>query len=230
MNKGIILAMAMFVWGTACQAAPFPKMNSLQNPMGMSGQSASAEGTMPLTGLWGVGFDTIPGASATTGLLPGLSQPNAVSLRRWFNEKFALEAKLAFSATSQPAGVSGTSVTSAWGVGTQMKYNIARPSPWLLAQFIGGATLAQLGQTTNAAPGAGDLGQTTTNFTIMVGLGFEAFIPVWKALSLEGNVGLNVSSVQAKSAGAAQATQSSSSMAINGYGFTPLNVALHYYF
>ncbi len=225
-SLGILVLALMMAAATSLRALPFQRLNGLPSP------APAAEGNLPLAGQWGVGFDTIPGASAGTGLLPGLAQPNAVSLRHWFNEKFALEGKLAFSATSQPTGVSGTSVTSAWGVGTQMKYNIARPSQWLLAQFLGGASLAQLGQssTTPGTPVSSDTGATTTTFNIMVGLGFEAFVPVWQSLSLEGSIGLNVGSVQTKSAGAAQATQSSSSIGINGNGFTPLNVAIHYYF
>ncbi len=194
-------------------------------------QESPSDQAFPLGGLWGVGFDSIPGASAGSGLVPGISTANALALRYWVNDRFSMEGKLALSVTSQPAGVSGTSTTGAWGLGTQMKYNIARPTTYLLAQFLGGVSLAQLGQTSNGVNPSGDpVGQTTTTLNIMVGVGFEAFVPVWRALSLEGNVGLNISSVQAHSAGSAQATQSSSSLGINGAGFTPLNVAIHYYF
>lgn len=197
--------------------------------------SASAEEPLALTGKWGIGFDSIPGASAGTGFVPGFSQPNAASMRCWVNEKFSWEGDLALSAQSQPGAppTGGTTSTTGWGAGTLLKYNFARPSSLVLAQFIGGASFAQLATKneggSTAAPAAGQ-GQTTSTFSLYVGTGFEAFLPFWPALSVEGSVGFRVSTTQTKTEGQAQATASNSSLGVSGTGFSPLNVAIHYYF
>jgi hypothetical protein len=96
-----------------------------------------------------------------------------------------------------------------------------------LAQAIGRASLASLQQVSNN--GAGN-GQTTSTFGLGVGVGFEAFLPFWDDLSIEGNVLANFSSSQTKLENSTQAAQSGSSLSIDSSGFTPLNVGLHLYF
>lgn len=186
-----------------------------------------------LAGRWGVGFDSIPGASAGTGLVPGLAAPNALAVRYWINERLCWDGLVAVNLNSQPAGGAGSTGVpagtdqKAFGVGTLMKFNMKRPTPWLLAQAIGRASLASLQQVSNN--GAGN-GQTTSTFGLGVGVGFEAFLPFWDDLSIEGNVLANFSSSQTKLENSTQAAQSGSSLSIDSSGFTPLNVGLHLYF
>ena len=79
-------------------------------------------------------------------------------------------------------------------------------------------------------PGPFRLGDPERLRALVVGAGFEAFLPYWDSLSVEGSVGLNFSSSQTKTDGGTQAAQSGSSLGISGSGFNPLNVAIHLYF
>lgn len=195
-------------------------------------QSPSAQGPR-LAGHWGIGFDSIPGASTGTGLVPGLAAPNALAVRYWVTERFSWDGLLAVNLNSQPAGGGGSTGVpagtdqKAFGAGTVMKLNLKRPTPWLLAQAVGRASLASLQQVSNNGAGTG---QTTTTFGLGVGLGFEAFLPFWDSLSVEGNILADFSSSQTKLEGPSQAAQSGSSLSIDSSGFTPLNVGLHLYF
>jgi hypothetical protein len=199
------------------------------SPAASGSLSATA---MTLTGRWGVGFDSIPGASAGTGLVPGLTAPNALAVRYWVAEGFCWDGLVAVNLSSQPSGGSGSTGVPAGtdqralGVGTVMKFNLKRPTRWLLAQALGRASLASLQQVSNSGSG----GQTTSTFGLGVGLGFEAFLPFWESLSVEGNILVDFSSSQTKVEGSTQAAQSGSSLAIDAGGFTPLNVGIHLYF
>lgn len=180
---------------------------------------------------WGFGFDNIPGASTGTNLIPGLAQPNAVAVRYWVNDSLAWDGLLTLNLSSQPANAQGVSAgqdSKGYGFGTVIKYNVKRPTPWLLAQVLGRASLASLQSVSNSGTTQGT-GETTTTFGLGLGAGFEAFLPVWDSLSVEGNVGLNFSSSQTKTDGAS-ASQSGSSLSIDGSGFTPVNVSVHLYF
>lgn len=214
----------------AALAAPAPA--SSEGPASLTGTAVPASGPR-LAGRWGLGFDNIPGASVGSGLIPGLAEPNAASLRYWINERLAWDGLFALEFSSQPAGGPGAAGVPAGtdqrglGVGTVLKVNLRRPTPWLLAQALGRASLATLSQTRNDGGGNG---QTTTTFAVGVGAGFEAFWPAWDSLSLEGSVGLSFLSSQTKAEGAGAVAQSGSSLRIAGTGFTPLSVALHVYF
>jgi hypothetical protein len=188
---------------------------------------------MKLTGRWGFGFDSIPGASAGTGLVPGLTAPNALAVRYWVTEGFCWDGLVAVNLSSQPSGGTGSTGVPAGtdqralGVGTVMKFNLKRPTRWLLAQALGRASLASLQQVSNSSSGGG---QTTSTFGLGAGLGFEAFLPFWEALSVEGNILVDFSSSQTKVENSTQAAQSGSTLAIDSGGFTPLNVGIHLYF
>jgi hypothetical protein len=193
--------------------------------------TAKAQGPR-LAGRWGVGFDSIPGASTGTGLVPGLAAPNALAVRYWVSERFSWDGLVAVNLNSQPSngagatGVPAGSDQKAFGAGTVMKYVIKRPTPWLLGQVLGRVSLASLQQLSNTGAG----GQTTSTFGVGAGLGFEAFLPFWDDLSVEGSITALFNSSQTKVEGSAQAAQSGSSLAIDAAGFTPLNVGIHLYF
>jgi hypothetical protein len=213
-----------------CLAAPLGLLGA--EPVPAPERPAKAEGPR-LSGRWGLGFDNIPGASAGSNLVPGLATANAASVRYWINESLAWDGLFALNMSSQPSGGAGAAGVPAgtdqrgYGVGTVMKWNARRPTPWLLAQVLGRASLASLSQIQNDGSGNG---QTTTTFGLGIGAGFEAFIPLWDSLSIEGNVGLNFSSSQTKLEGGVPVAQSGSSLDISGTGFSPLNVAVHLYF
>ena len=185
-----------------------------------------------LKGSIGFGFDSVRGASTGTGLVPGVAQSNALALRYWINDTLSWDGLVAVNYSSTPsnsqggAGVAAGTDQRAWGVGTQFKVNMARPSTWLLGQLLARASLAQFTQSSNTTANSS---QTTNTLSLGMGLGFEAFIPVWKALSLEGSVGLNLSSTQVKVEGSST-VQSGSTLSIDANGLTPVNVAVHYYF
>jgi hypothetical protein len=140
---------------------------------------------------------------------------------------------VALDLSSQPPGGAGAAGVPAgtdqrgYGVGTVLKWNVKRPTSWLLVQSLIRASLASLSQIQNNGSGAG---QTTTTFGLGLGVGFEAFLPVWDSLSVEGSVGANFSSSQVKLEGSTQAAQAGSSLSIDGTGFTPVNVSVHLYF
>ena len=206
----------------ASESTPVPTPGAAVTP---------ASAPLKLAGMWGVGFDSIPGASAGTGLVPGLTAPNALAVRYWVTESFSWDGLVAVNLNSQPSGGAGAtgvpagSDQKAYGVGTVMKLNLKRPTRWLLAQAIGRASLASLQQASNTSTNS----QTTSTFGLGAGLGFEAFMPFWEALSVEGNILVDFSSSQTKVEGA-QGAQSGSSLSIDSGGFTPLNVGIHLYF
>ncbi len=181
-----------------------------------------------LRGKWGLGFDNLPGLTSALAVLPGISSPNAASLRYWVNERLGVEALLALDVRTQPSP-GGASTTRAGGLGLSMRYNFKRPIEELLPQFMLRITMSQLAQT-QENPDAGNPGSTTNTLTVRAGLGYEAFLPFLRALSFEGNLGLEVSASQTQTQGLAQAGNSTSGLAMAGSGFTPFTMALHYYF
>ena len=185
-----------------------------------------------LKGRWGIGYDEVPGASAAaaSNQIPGLAQANALALRYWVTEDLAWDGLLAMSLSSEPqsASVIGAGQdTHGYGVGTVLKFNLKRPTPWLMGQLLGRASLAVLDESDN---GGGGSGQTTTTFGVGFGAGFEAFLPAWDSLSVEGSVNVGFSSSQTKVANSQGVAQNGSTLAINGNGFSPLSLAIHLYF
>jgi hypothetical protein len=139
---------------------------------------------------------------------------------------------LAGDYTSQPGGSDAAgnpvdNVTGAFGAGIKTKFNWKRPSEWVLFQVVGRASVAALSQDVSNAL-LGTLDQTTRTFNLFLGLGFEAFVPKWEALSVEASAGLSISSIQTKTSDGV--AQSGSSASLVGDGFSPLNLALHVYF
>lgn len=220
-----------------CLAAPLAASTAVDAgaaqpvPTTAAAQSA-APAALVLKGRWGIGFDQVAGASpeSATNQIPGLAQANALALRYWVNEDLAWDGLLALSLSSQPQSAStigaGTD-THGYGFGTVLKYNLKRPTRWLMAQLLGRASLAVLNQADNTG---GSAGQTTTTFGVGIGAGFEAFLPVWDALSVEGSVNLSFSSSQTKVNNALGAAQDGSTLGIDANGFTPVSLSIHLYF
>lgn len=190
---------------------------------------------------WGFGLDFVPGASAASVLGNVVAAPNGIGLRWWPTDKLALDGVAALASSSLQTGT-GTNTpgttNSAVGFGVGVKYNISEPSQYLLAQLVGRGSVAKANQ--NDTTGLLKLETTTT--ALFVGAGFEAFVPGWEWLSLEGSAGLSVESQEVKptvapgaagpaaAVAASQASQSTSSVTLGGNGFTPINLSIHVYF
>ena len=221
---------ALILIGSLLLAAPLAADGTLATPEPTP--VTSTADTLQLKGRWGIGYDQVLGASAAsaTDQIPGLAQANALAVRYWVTDDLAWDGLLALSQSSQPQSASvvgaGTD-THGYGFGTVLKLNVRRPTRWLLAQLLGRASLAVLDQSDNTGGGAG---QTTTTFGVAFGAGFEAFLPVWDSLSIEGNVAIGFSSSQTKASNAQGVAQNGSDLSINGNGFSPTSLSIHLYF
>ena len=168
-----------------------------------------------VTGLahhWGFGFDTIPGASSGGGpLVPGLAPANALDVRWWKSDRLAFEALLALGVSNGTNGAGSNE--NLFGLGLGAKWNWKKPSEDVLVQWLGRVSAAS-DRTGSAA---------ITTVAAWLGTGFEAFIPVWRAVSIEGSTGLGLLAQD-------KAGNPVTLLGINGNGFVPVNVAIHYYF
>lgn len=181
----------------------------------------------PLAHRWGFGLDSIPGA--TSNPLGGLvAEPNAVALRWWASNRLGFDLLGALSSSSLQQGASSSATGNGgdvFGVGLAVKYNLSEPSKDLLAQLLARGSYASAQLSDNG----GQLDSTA----VFVGAGFEAFVPGWEWLSLEGSAGVTLSSQDLKPSGATTATtatQSNSTISLGGSGFSPVNVSIHVYF
>jgi hypothetical protein len=165
-----------------------------------------------LAGKFGFAADSIGGAAAT---VPGFSVPNAFGVRYWSSDTLGFDGAFVLSNSS------ATGATNSFGLGGGAVYNWKKPSDDVLIQFLGRASFLSSSSSITVA------GSTTTvnstALTLYVGVGFEAFVPVWPALSLSGGMGLQVSSVGGSGS-------STTSLDISQYGSTPMQVGIHYYF
>lgn len=201
MKKMMLVAAALLLAGQA-----YSKTVRRAEPV--ETDSGRTEISTGMAGKWGVGFDTIPGASTGgSPMVPTFGSANALNLRYWRNDAWCLEGLLALA-------VSNSAVSeSIFGVGVGAKYNFRKPVDDVLVQMLGRASFA----TDNAAS------VNISTIALWVGTGFEAFIPAWRAISVEGNVGLGFISQSRPGV-------NTTVFGINGNGFAPVSVAIHYYF
>jgi hypothetical protein len=210
----------------------------------------------PLAKRWGAGLETIPGAGLDSFGCGLIAVPNAVSARYWVTDRLAVDGMLSVLIASQSNDVAieteGGSVDGngqSWGFGVGVRYNLTEPSRNLMAQLVGKASFADsrahLSLSENSDNSTGtystDVEQDTT--AMFLGVGFEAFVPGWNWLSLEGSLGLSVSNISVQpiniSASSGKNTtmtlngvfnQNTSTCSLGGSGFSPINVSIHYYF
>lgn len=187
---------------------------------------------------FGFGLDSIPGASPTSVLGSVLTAPNAVAVRYWATDKVGIDILGALDMNSIQTGTgTGTpgTVASGFGVGAGVKYNLTQPSHDMLSQVVAKASFAS--STQSDATGLVKVNTGTT--ALFVGAGFEVFVPSWDWLSLEGSLGLSLTSQSVKpesgvgaaaAAASAAAAQSSSRVTLGGTGFSPVNISIHAYF
>jgi hypothetical protein len=168
---------------------------------------------------FGVGFETF-------------EDTGALGLRYWLTDLLGLEGLLALSYGSDPRGTdaSGNNVNntrSLLGLGLGVKYNWKKPVEDVLVQFFARASFAS-GSTIDTTSGKA-VSTNTNTLAVMAGTGFEAFLPVWRAISVEGLVGVSLVSSSSTSVNTALALNSSI-VAVQGTGFTPVSLSIHYYF
>ncbi len=223
MKKTIALAAALMLAG----AIPALARSRYTRSESGSGSDAGETLNTGLAGKIGVGFDSIPGAqagtaagTALTSAIPGLANPNALDLRYWMNDRFGLDGLLALNVNSQP-----NSSETVFGLAGGGKYNLMQPAKDVLVQLLGRLSIAD----DNAS--GGGISRNAFTFGLFFGTGFEAFIPAWPALSVEGNVGLGLQ-VQAlsTSGGGVSSSGTGTNFGIMGAGFSPISVSAHYYF
>jgi len=134
-----------------------------------------------------------------------------------------------------------------FGVGLGLKENLSEPVRDVFVQMIERATYSQnYIQTTGTTSQNGYIYGTSNNVSqnqqinLFWGLGFEAFIPFWRNLSIEGSVGLSAnanfnqaSSIYNPTYTTLPNTQTSSGLLTGGAGsntFSLLNGSVHFYF
>lgn len=166
----------------------------------------------PMKHRWGFGFDSLPGLGASGG---SVAQPNALSLRWWASDRLAVD----LAGTLSAQGVSGSAATQgsldSWGGAAGLRYNVSEPSKDLLVQVV------MKGAYAKSAPDSPAELATQAGF---VGLGFEAFIPGWDWVSVEGTAGADYLKQDAPAAAG------HSAVGVGAGGYAPLNLSVHVYF
>jgi hypothetical protein len=210
---------------------------STMNAVGVG--AASAVDDFSLSHRFGFGLSTYP--QYRNGIGPLLS------CRYWFNEKFALELAAGYDQTGSPSGLYDASNNELINRSLSaqeslaLKYNIGRPVKYVRIQGIiqvGGVQSNSYQYQTvwvqNVSTGysytdnVGSWQNPNIYFSGYVGVGFEAYIPFWTNISVEGSVGLNVGTTESNS----QYGKSIWiwSLETTDSGAIPLNAAIHYYY
>jgi hypothetical protein len=183
---------------------------------------------------WAVGVDSLPTGAITSPSGSMLAVPSALSIRWWATERLAVDLLVAGNYNSAQAGkgelsplVSSGPGDAFYAGGLGLRYNISELSHDLLSQFVVKASGAQ-----SAGSISGWSGKATeSTLAVFVGAGFEAFVPGWDWLSVEGSAGVTgfSQSLTPQSPGNGGA-QTVSGVGLAGSGFSPINLAAHIYF
>jgi len=185
---------------------------------------------------WGFGLDTLPGTSVANQGGSLLAQPNAIALRWWATDRMAVDLLAAGSASNangNGSAGSGNVIPQGYGGGLAFKYNLSEPSHDLLVQMVAKGSYASAQPSSGTAGASGSNEQFTTAAGFL-GIGFEAFVPGWDWLSLEGSAGAAVTKLDLKSAASGASpggVQSGTTAGLGGgNGYSPLNLSIHVYF
>jgi hypothetical protein len=181
-----------------------------------------------LKGRWAVGVSSVSGTT--------------LALRYWCAEDEALD--LLVGGSDSP--LSGTDPNNnyistpnwSYGLSLGLRHNLEKPAENVYVQWLERITYYQ---TFSQSDYSGDLSTNQSqDLTFFTGPGFEAFVPFWKNLSIEGNIGLAVDShwVQSAQSGTSTFPSSGSSTTSHwtlSFGWNNtitsiLNAAVHIYF
>lgn len=181
-----------------------------------------------------VGVDSVPGITPPSAAGPALAVPRALDLRWWAGDRLGFDLLLAGNYNTQQTGkgvlsplVSDSPGDAVYGGGLGLRYNVSEPNHDLLAQIVLKATGAQAVESVSGLTGQVD----ATTLAAFLGAGFEAFIPGWDWLSVEGQAGVTAfsESLTPQGAGPGKA-QTLSGLGLAGSGYSPLNLSVHVYF
>jgi hypothetical protein len=185
---------------------------------------------------WAVGVDSVPAAAIAAGSNSMVAVPNALSVRWWATERLGVDLLAGGNYNSAQAGrgelsplVSSGPGSAVYAGGLGFHYNVAALSHDLLSQIVVKASGAQSTQdiSVNGTSGRAD----ATTLAVFVGAGFEAFIPGWDWLSVEGSAGLTGFSQSLTPQGAGSGgPQTVSGLGLAGSAYSPVNLAVHAYF
>ena len=130
----------------------------------------------------------------------------ALSFRKWISDDTALELLVSGNiVTNNQADFSGSYQLLPnynWSLGLQMKNNLAGPENNIYLQLVTALTFSQTHTVTESLTSSANPPYLTAYersiadadvINAFVGPGFEAFLPFWKNLSIEGNAGMNFS-------------------------------------
>jgi hypothetical protein len=214
MNKQSILGLALAAALIVPQAAQAAGRTSMASSSSSSSRSSSGSSlSTGLAGKIGLDVDTV---KTTPGAAAAFAAPNALGFRYWTSDVLGIDGAFALQNNSS----SGSGATT-FGLGGGITYNWKKPSDNFLIQWLLRASFASASTSTTVAGTTVTANQTL--LALMGGVGFEAFIPAWPALSVSGNMGLELDSAGGSGA-------SSSSINVVNSGSSPINVAIHYYF
>jgi hypothetical protein len=187
-----------------------------------------------LAGHWAVGVDSLPAAAIASPSGSLVAVPSALSIRWWATDQLAVDLLASGNYNSAQAGkgelsplVSSGPGNAFYAGGLGLRYNLSELSHDLLSQIVVKASGAQ-----SAGSISGWSGKATeSTLAVFVGAGFEAFVPGWDWLSVEGSAGVTgfSQSLTPQSPGNG-GPQTVSGVGLAGSGFSPINLAAHVYF
>jgi hypothetical protein len=190
-----------------------------------------------LAGRFGLGVSGYP--QNNYGSRPNATPGPLLSLRYWFTSRWAAEISLGFAESFADSGYYDPSNNEKMNQyyagleGLACKYNIGKPSKYVLIQGILSVLARQDESLVFVGTGGGNSAAAWSNpnyvYTGYVGLGFEVFLPFWQCLSLEGSVGINPGGTMRWNA-LAQNYYWIWAVETNDAGLIPLNASAHYYF
>jgi hypothetical protein len=182
-----LLVPALFLW------VPFSSV-AAQEPSPTPASTPAVFSPEHPKGYLGVGIGTTPlGATA-------------LALRYWMEDNTALDVMVSGS-DSPGAGYdfSGNQITTsnwAYGLSLGLKQNLKEPIRDVFVQGIARLSYAQnfVQSTSTTSENSITYGYTNLNtqnqeVSLFLGIGFEAFVPFWEDISIEGNAGLSVNAL-----------------------------------
>jgi hypothetical protein len=177
-----------------------------------------------LKGTWALGYDYFNVLGST------------VTARKWIENDLALDFMLGgnFSPGYSYAGSSSNTDTF-WnfGVGVGLRQNIARPIQDVYIQWLFLLSYNQSYQQANDGLGYYNASDQTQTLNLFIGPGFEAFLPFLQDLSVEANLGLNITSYWAEDNGGYNTLYGWNwkvGLGSDSSTFSIFNAAAHFYF
>lgn len=249
-----ILSVAVFsaastTWASPSTTSPSPEPTSaaLSDAPGPEAEAAATPASTPLpfsydhlAGRWGIGLASSPNGGT------------ALDLRQWVSNRTALDFSVGgFDTPNNGFDFNGNEVNYphwGFGLGLGFKTNLSEPIPGIFLQWLTSLnystneTETSLSSVYNSKTYVGfetvDTQQQT--LSLFLGSGFEAFLPFFKDLSIEANVGVNLGSNWRQSTTLYNTLVTSNlnqyfadqnfSAALSASTFSILNMAVHYYF